>query len=187
MGTLGENIVKLAGGQVFPLVLGKDPKTGEPKLVPGNPVNLSDDHFVKAARWISSLVGGGAEKRNASTGAWEPGMNPLIQSLYDFGKFAKDGGGWFSDGYITTGIEKLAAMTSIFGNLGENIFKLAAGTIVVNDLVTDPKTGEKKLAPVRVRPLFYADFVKAGAFIKKLVAAGPKDANGDNTMNPLVS
>lgn len=183
LGSVGEGVLKLAEAEFVPMTVA-NPGTPDAKLVPGAPVKITIEHFKKASEFINNLIGnpemtgdGDARKLNA---------NPLVTSLFSFGKLAKEGGGWFGNGYLAEGINTLASLSTVFNTMGEGILKMANGEFVPMTVI-NPGTKDAKLVPGAPIKIEQGHFTAAADFITRLVGnVDDPEKAGKTKMNPLV-
>ena len=183
LGSVGEGVLKLAEAEFVPMTVA-NPGTSDAKLVPGAPVKITIEHFKKASEFINNLIGnpemtgdGDARKLNA---------NPLVTSLFSFGKLAKEGGGWFGNGYLAEGINTLASLSTVFNTMGEGILKMANGEFVPMTVI-NPGTKDAKLVPGTPIKIEQGHFTAAADFITRLVGnVDDPEKAGKTKMNPLV-
>jgi hypothetical protein len=157
LGGLAEGVAKMANLEVqtFDIIA---PGTTDAKLVPGKPRKLTTADFSNAAANIGSL------------------LNFLAQPLSQFGEAMENGEGWFSDGYVTKGIEGLGKLTNPLSELADLIIKLGGGQIEQKDTVIDPKTKLPIFVPGKMLD-FRTAMVKAKGSIIDLLYFIPTQFN----------
>ena len=186
LGTVGQGVADMASGKVVRYkVINKGTKDAQ--IVPDELILLNDTHFTDAGKFIDKLIGNvdglDAEGKKIKV------ANPLVTSLMDFGKKVKDNEGWFSSGYLGSGIDMLSKLSGILGGLGEGVLKLALGEFVPME-VFNPGTKDAKLVPGKPVKIDDTHFSSAADFINRLIGnVDGLDAEGKKikVANPLVT
>jgi hypothetical protein len=156
LGGVGDNIKAIADAVLsyanleipqFELINGG---TKDAKLVPANPIKLTEGDLTNAAYRIKSVLG------------------IIVEAIADVGRMEDESSGWFSDGYVTKGKEAL-------GNIGENISAIANAvmgfaTLQIQPMeLINPGTDKAKLVPGKPIRLTEADITKAAEVLGKVI------------------
>jgi len=131
-----------------------NPGTKDAKLVPGKVTKVSPEMMTKAAENMGALLTG------------------MTAPLTEFGRALSgdkgDGSIWgmitdmVSPDYMKMGLDSLGTLSESLGTLGEGIINMASMSVVVNEVVDDPKTGQRKVVPGKVITLNPDHFKMAG-------------------------
>ena len=156
LGGVGDNIKAIADAVLsyanleipqFELINGG---TKDAKLVPANPIKLTDQDLKNAAYRIKDVLG------------------IIVEAIADVGRMEDESDGWFSDGYVNKGKEAL-------GNIGENISAIANAvmgfaTLQIQPMeLINPGTDKAKLVPGKPIRLTEADITKAAEVLGKVI------------------
>jgi hypothetical protein len=179
LGTIGQGVADLASSNIVEYGIA-NPGTADAKIIPIGIKTLTEQHFTQAGTFVNNLIGNvGVDAAGKGT------ANPLVMSIMEFGKMVKEGEGWFSSGYLGSGIDMLAQLSGILGNLGEGILKFAEGEFVPMTVI-NPGTKEAKLVPSNPVKIADTHFIKAAAFINQIIG-NITDDSGKEIANPLVT
>ena len=96
-------------------IVGKGTK--DAKLVPARTRKLTDADFQNAAINVDKILKG------------------LAKPLIDFGKATESGEGWFSDGYLSKGIDAIAKFSDPIAKLAKAVIDMSAGQATINEVV----------------------------------------------------
>jgi len=178
LGTIGQGVADLASSNIIEYGIA-NPGTKDATIIPIGVKTLTENHFTQAGEFVDRLIG------NVGMDAEGKGIaNPLVLSIMEFGKKVKDGEGWFSSGYLGSGIDMLSKLSGILGGLGEGVLKLALGEFIPMEVI-NPGTKDAKLVPGKPIKIDDTHFSSAANFINRLI--GNTDENGKEVANPLVT
>ena len=104
------------------------------KLVPTSVRKLKDTDFQLASTNVGLI------------------LNTLVEPLSKFGRAAKEGSGWFSDGVLEAGLDSAAKVGNIISSIGKGVADMA------NFNVVDYVVKGNKLIPSGIRKLKDTDF-----------------------------
>jgi len=149
--TLAEGVAKMANLEVMTNVV-INPGTDKAKLVMGEVRKLDKSDFKEASKNIKLI------------------LTSLTDPLMEFGKAVDEGSGWFTAGYIESGLEMMPKLSDSMVVLAEGVAKMANLEVMTN-VVINPGTKDAKLVMGDVRKLDKSDFSAAAKNINAILSA----------------
>jgi len=124
-----DGVIKMAYNEIpqFTLI---DGGTKDAKLVPAEPLRITDSMLVDAAYNIGEILG------------------VVAGSIAEIGRMQEESDGWFSDGYVEAGVKALGNVGDVVAKIADAVIKFATGEIPQFTLINGG-TKDAKLVPAQ--------------------------------------